>query len=255
MNLKKLVKLANHYDLKGEYAKADALDLFLKKASEDEVTEEDRIALNEAMFPNQLSIDEAQALYDVLKGKIKSLGSYEISFEEKISGIKKMEDDLKKYFDSGHHLGTYLVERIMSVLGKSENHFDIVKEEIFPMLSKMIFNALLAFKFSGYAFGRSFGREFLKLISDSRKERSGTLSKMFAEYIMSQPEIQKVLKSMRPNQKETAGYSYSDDPLRGEEFLNRYKEESERNYRFPRAEGPAKVYKEIQELEDSRYDD
>ena len=251
MNLRKLAKLANHYDLKGEYAKADALDLFLKKASEDEVTEEDKIALNEAMFPNQLSNEEATALFEVLKGKLNGLRK--ISFEEKLSEIKKMKDDLKKFFDSGHHLGKYLVEKIIFVLGTSENHFDIVKEEIFPMLSKMIFSALLASKFSGYDYGRTFSRSFVGIISDFRKERSGKLSKMFGEYIMSQPEIQKVLKSMIPKQKETG--PYSDDPLKGEFYSNRYKEESEGSARFPFAEGPAKVYKEIQELEDSRYDD
>ena len=247
MNLKKLVKLANHYDLKGEYAKADALDLFLKKASEDEVTEEDRIALNEAMFPNQLSKEEAKALYEVLKGKIHILKSKEISFEEKLSGIKKMEDDLKRVFESGLHIAKFLIENIVIVFEHYENYFDIVKEKIFPMLSKMIFNGLLASKFSGYKIERSFGRQFLVLISDMRKERSGELGIMFAEYIMSQPEIQKVVKSMRPLSQESGSYSH--DPMHGVFFTGK----AEEGTRY--AEGPAKVYKEIQELEDSRYDD
>lgn len=259
MNLKKLVKLANHYDLKGEYVKADALDLFLKKASFGELSEEERKKLTDMIYPNQMSKEEASPKYIELGAKIRGIRDSKSNFEGRLEDIKKLEVEMRKFFDSAFYLGGSVVKDTIEALKLDrediqvpDNYLEILKKELFPMLTEMVWSALYASELSNYERGFAY-HSYLSLLSDlekgsliAKKEgRENQAKKNLVVYIETNEKIEDVLKDMTPNPNAPIYADKQRDPLQGEDFL-RLNEKG-----FSSAVIPAEKYRRIREMQDA----
>jgi hypothetical protein len=248
MNLKKLVKLANHYDLKGEYAKADALDLFLKKASEDPEF------LEKIKNENILSYEEAHSLFFQIDRKLAAIRASswhsKVSFEEKLEKIKEMEGEMFKVFESGFDLSLSLIKTSLDILNnckdKPENYFDTIKEQLFSKFAQMIISGLLAYQESGYSNDKSFGYNFVRRLAEMKDDSE--LNSAFVDYIINVDAITTIINSMKPSP-DSSTIRREDDPT-GRKLYRRLHEQGK-----PYAEGPESIYKIIEEKENPFYGD
>ena len=195
MNLKKLVKLANHYDLQQKYVKADALDLIIKKASEDPDFFE--------KIQNSLSKEEAESVYNTVEKKLLEIKHSSLSFEERIKEIKMMKDDMLKVFEAGYFMSGYLISKSLSALDifcddKPEDYLSIIERELFSMFAEMVFVGLSAYQVSGYDNKKSFGYSFIENVADMKFDSYNKSLNIFADYIMNQDAIVTLLNSMKP---------------------------------------------------------
>lgn len=242
MNLKKLAKLANRYDFQRKYAKADALDLIIKKASEEPDFFE--------RIQNSLSKEQAESLYNTLVKKLQELKNAPLSFEERIKEIKMMEDEMLKIFEAGYFMSGYLISKSLSALdvycdNKPEDYLDTIEKELFSMFAEMVFSGLAAYQVSGYDSKKSFGHSFIGNVTDMKFDSYNKASNIFADYIMNQDAIITLLKSMKPE-----GYdTYKADPIKREDVRRTF----EKGYNF--AKKPEAVYRELEEKEDPFYED
>jgi hypothetical protein len=245
MKLKKLVKLANDYDLQRKYAKADALDLIIKKASEDPDFFE--------KIQNSLSREEAESLYNTLRKKIDEMKWSSLSFEERIKKIKMMKDEMLKVFYAGYFMSGHLISSSLSVLDifcddKPKDYLDTIKRELFSMFAEMVFVGLSAYQVSGYDTRKSFGYSFIGDVADMKFDSYSKAPNIFADYIMNQDAIVTLLKSMKP----VGDYNSLDkktDPIK-REFI---RQSFGKGYTF--GEEPETVYRELEEKEDPIYED
>jgi hypothetical protein len=245
MNLKKLVKLANHYDLQKKYAKADALDLIIKKASEDPDFFE--------KIKNSLSQEEAESVYNTLNEKLEELKDSPISFKERIEEIKMMKDEMLKVFEAGYFRSGRLISNSLSVLDiycddKPEDYLDTIKRELFSMFGEMVFSGLSAYQLSGYDQDKSFGYYFVDQVTEMKFNSYNKSKNIFAHYIMNQDAIITLLKSMKPEGDYQTGIPKA-DPIGREDVRKTFEE----GYDF--ANKPEAVYRELEEKEDPFYED
>ena len=193
MNLRKLVKLANRYDLKGEYAKADALDLILKKAS------------------------DAGSLKQTLEEGLYDLEKPEFSLKDTLTKIEGMKENMMILSKHGEVFSSYILSLPLRILDEklkgSLKNVDAIKEAIFPMLEDVVISALEQYKhdvendnenpkFESFdGFNNTFGYNFISQMSYMAYNEDSGLEKDFANYIAASRKVLEVLNSIKPQGK------------------------------------------------------